>query len=439
MIVMDEGYRSQTSTLKVLGRMYIDGGIREAAVLASGGAITAIGKNLSSVNADAVVEVKGKRIVLPGMVDMHVHVRGLGLSYKEDWLTASTSALRGGITFIADMPNTVPPTRSLKALNAKLEEARAKALVDYGVYLGFPQDIGEFKSALKNGIGLKIYPEDFYSEGLVDVLRICAERGRIVVVHAEDPAVLEEYAYRGMCEAPKHSDVRPVEAEVFGVMRVLSIKRLLHHLRIHIAHVTSAASLALIMSEHISKPTFDVTPHHILLDRTLEERRGYLAKVNPPLRSCCDRRAVYASVKNLEASAYVSDHAPHSLEEKSSTVYEEVPPGFPGLEVALPLLLTEVFSGRLPPASLDLYSIRPATLLGIKKGAIRVGYDADLVIVDLSKEWVIKGEEFASKGKYTPFEGCQVKGRVENVYIRGVPAMLGGDILVKPGFGRFIS
>jgi len=162
--------------------------------------------------------------------------------------------------------------------------------------------------------------------------------------------------------------------------------------------------------------TLDVTPHHALLNESLY--RGPLAsiaRVNPPLRGEEDREAVYEALRKGVVNAVVTDHAPHQLEEKLS---RDPPPGFPGLELALHLLLREVLEGRMPLSVLELYSLKPAALAGLRKGRIAPGFDADLVVVEL-REWVVRGSELVSKAKYTPFEGARLRTATAATYVRG--------------------
>jgi len=405
---------------KIIGKIYLLGGLREGAVLVKGRKIQLIGKNLSNFNVPELI-LKDHEIALPGMVDLHVHVRGLNLSYKEDWYTGTLSALKGGVTFIGDMPNTVPRTVTIEAFNKKVREAKNNAIVDYGIYFGVPESLDIYKEALSKGIlGLKVYPEDFHSPILIELFKLNTEKGILTIVHPEDPEILKE-------------EKKSVRAEIKAVERFSSIS-IKYGVSIHLTHLSSISSLERVL-ESILKGgmlTFDVTPHHAFLNKDIELKLGSLAEVRPPLRSGEDRLGVYNSLKYLLANAYVTDHAPHALGEKLS---ETPPPGFPGLEVGLHLLINEVLKNRMPWNVIDLYSSKPAKLIKVPKGELIPGNDADMVIVDTKAEWRIKGEELVSKAKYTPFEGQTIKGKVVRVFIRGVLAYDNDEVLVKKGHG----
>ncbi|RLF04539.1 MAG: allantoinase AllB [Thermoprotei archaeon] len=423
--------------LLVEGRIYLGGRIVDAAVGVEGGRIVWIGKQSLAPPAEQVVKAGLRRLVLPGMVDMHVHMRDMGESEKEDWYTGTLSALAGGVTFVADMPNTLPPARSVRALEMKERVAREKALVDYGLYAGLPETAEELVEMAEFGVvGLKLYPSDLESDVLVSVLRKAATLGVRVVAHAEDPVVLKLAERVGPKAVTAHGALRPVEAEEAGVW-LLSYLCSRLNFRLHFTHVSSAKALkAALEYKAEASVTLDTAIHYLFLDESAVEKLGGLAKVNPPLRRPDDVHALRAALVSGAIDAVVSDHAPHRLEEKLRSEYDEIPPGFPGLETCLPLLLTLIAELRAPLSLIDLYSRKPAQLLRIPKGWIGVGADADFTLVNLNKKWVIRGDRLRSKAKYTPFEGFEVIGAVEKVFIRGVLAYDGGEVLVDAGFGR---
>jgi len=405
-------------TYKITGKLYISGEIREASLLIKEGKIALLGKSLPDMSAPTL-ELGRYEVALPGMVDLHVHMRGLKLSHKEDWYSGTLSALKGGVTFVADMPNTVPPTVTISALEEKLEEAKLNALVDYGVYFGVPGKLDIYLRALNKGIiGLKIYPKDYRSPILMKLIKINSERGLITVLHAEDPEVEDKN--------------RLAEVSAVKYFSKISIN---HGVRIHFTHISSSETVNLMLISKLkgAKVTFDITPHHAFLNEKLRERLGGIAIVRPPLRDEESRVAIYNSLRNLIADAYATDHAPHTLEEKTS---EKPPPGFPGLEVSLGLLTTEVLERKASWRIIDLYSSRPAELLNIPKGKLLPGFDADIVVLDTKRRWKVKGESFLSKAKYTPFEGWELRGIISKVFIRGVKAYEEGEIFVKRGFGK---
>ncbi|HDN01459.1 MAG TPA: hypothetical protein ENF42_00625 [Candidatus Bathyarchaeota archaeon] len=230
-----------------------------------------------------------------------------------------------------------------------------------------------------------------------------------------------------------HSQIRIPEAELIMAKTFITLAEKIGF-RLHITHVSNPETIDVIeKSHHII--TTDVTIHHLLLNNDIEEKIGYLAKVNPPLRSEVTRQRLYNYFIKNKIDAIISDHAPHSLEEKLNDNYEFVPPGFPGVELVLHLLMTEIIEGRLPLNAIEYYSSKPASIIGIKRGKISLGYYADFTIYDVKQKWKIKGSNLVSKAKYTPFENQIIKGKVSEVFIRGTKAYENEVFLVNPGFG----
>jgi len=429
----------------VEGKVYVHGRIMEACIGIDNGEITSVSKRSLAPRAEKRVRYEGKKVILPGMVDIHVHLRDLNQEYKEDWYTGTLSALRGGVTAVIDMPNNVPPIDSYDRLLMKLERASRRALVDFGFYMGYPLKLEDLRKARKFIVGVKLYPQDLYEEKLRVLFNACLNEDIPVVVHAEDPKVLSEKASvlreKGIELGPKiHTLLRPPEAELRAVRKVLALKREFKGLKVHFTHISLRDSLKeVLLGKLEGDVTFDVTLHHALLDESIYDTPlGRISKVNPPLRPSSDREAIFSCLQRMLADALITDHAPHSLSEKLSDDYESTPPGFPGLEVALPILFTEILEGRLPLGVLDLYSSKPANIFGLTKGDIRPGMDGDLAVVDYSRGGTIKGEEFSSKAKYTPFEGRTVRALILDVYLRGVRALEEGNLQVEGGFGKLV-
>lgn len=435
--MLREGRSPSSLELLVSGKLYLDGALIDAAVGIDDGRVAWIGKPALAPPAERSLEAGEGVIVLPGMVDMHVHMRDLGEAHKEDWFTGTLSALAGGVTFVADMPNNKPPARSVEVLSAKEVEASKKAVVDYGFYIGLPERGGELARAASFGIvGLKLYPEDLSEASLTQSLREAAALGLLVVVHAEDPTLLRAAGTLAERAFASHGILRPPEAEEQAVRFASYLAKRLG-LRLHLTHVSSAAGLrAALEAKTEALATLDAAIHHLLLSDEVVDGLGGLAKVNPPLRSRSDVAALQRALKSGLLDAVVTDHAPHSLEEKLGSDYDAVAPGFPGLELCLPLLISVVARGAAPLKILDLYSCAPAEILGVPKGKISVGRDADLVLFNVKERWRIEGRKLRSKAKYTPFEGFEVPGRVEKVLVRGVLAYDGGELLIDKGFGR---
>ncbi|RSN71429.1 MAG: hypothetical protein DSO07_08590 [Thermoproteota archaeon] len=347
--------------------------------------------------------LESKEVALPGMMDIHVHMRGLEQSYKEDWFSGTEAALRGGVTAILDMPNNKPWIRDENTLMRKMEEAKNMALVDYGFYLGVPRSAGELDKVKDFVVGIKIYPDEI-SDYLDPILQRAKELGLFRIFHAE------------------------VEGdEVKGIRTVM---KFIEKYGGHITHVSSAEGVRLLLSAKSQgiEVSMDTCPHYIWLTERDIDWRGY---VRPRIKSSMDMTVIKSSVKSCLFDAISTDHAPHTEEEKKGGAT-----GIPGLETALPLLFTSVYKGEFPLKAIDLYSRNPADIFGVKKGCFLPGNDADIVIYDYSDRRKIRGSDFSSKAKFTPFEGFEVVGRVSSVYIRGVLALDEGDLKVSRGFGK---
>mgnify|MGYP000198978515 CR=1 FL=1 len=366
---------------------------------------------------------EGVDLILPGMVDLHVHMRGLNQRHKGDWRSESLAALSGGVTVVADMPNNVPKIDSKENLEIKLEEAKRESYVDFLLYTAFP-----YLDERSYVIGIKIYPEDMY-EDLNIVFKRASEIGKEVVVHAEDPLILKE-AER-VFDVKEHNRARPELAERVAVDRVISLARR-HRAKLRIAHSTLPYTLAAVSEARAEgiEVTAEVTPHHLLYSSSDAESLGSLFKVNPPIRDT--REKLLGMVRVGFADFLVTDHAPHSPEEKSKG-YEEMPSGIPWLDAFTPFLIQCVEEGELPYRVLSMYSLGPASHLGLRRGSLIPGNLADLVILKRER-WTLKKEDLYTKARASPIEGKELKWKVSKVFIRGELVFHDGPV-VSAGFG----
>lgn len=417
---------AQPVDLVLIGKAYLDRGFTNVAIAVDEGKIVAVSKPSLAPPSVARVEYGEKFLLLPGMVDIHVHLREPGLEYKEDWRSGSRSAVKGGVTMVVDMPNNVPPANTCERLLEKKRRASEKSLVDFAFYAGFNPEVERLGDCKDLFVGFKLYPEDLYSPAASRVFSYASMTGFPVVVHAENPLLFRSSGV--------HNEARPPEAEGSAVEHAIGLARE-SGAWLHVTHLSTGVALRRVLEAKISggiRVTFDVTPHHLLLTEELyRTSKRRIAVVNPPLRSEADRATIYAALKAGLPDAVVTDHAPHALEEKLSS---DPKPGFPGLELALHLLLREILAKRLNIDVLDLYSRKPATLLGVEKGRLAPGYEGDVVVVSL-EEWVVRSEELESKAKYTPFEGWILPTKTYAVYIRGEPVYVAGQFM-REGGGR---
>ncbi|WP_456475495.1 dihydroorotase [Candidatus Pyrohabitans sp.] len=407
-------------------------GVIQGEILIQEGRIAAVGRSIKG-RGEEKLNLMGK-LVIPGIVDMHVHMRDFTERHKEDLTTGSRAALAGGVTTFFEMPNTRPEITSVSTYERRLALASRKSLVDFGIYFGVTsENLEELKRASPRAC--KLYLDG--TLGSVDYTTV-EEALKVVsflAVHAEDSATITRNLkkLRGVGnDFTVHCKLRSPEAESIAVKRVVEIASKLGR-RVHICHLSTRKAL-----NHLNHfATCEVTPHHLLLTSRALAEKGSYAKTNPPLRSASDVAALWSALKKGRVTCIASDHAPHSLADKKGNVLEAAS-GIPNLETMLPLLLTMVNRGRLSVGELiKLCCEAPAKLLGLEnKGAIIAGKDADLVVIDMHRESVVNPEDFHSKAKYSPFEGWRLRGGVEMTILRGEIAYQDEDFLVRPGYGK---
>jgi dihydroorotase len=369
--------------------------------------ITEIGKNLKG---EETINVKGK-VVMPGIVDVHVHMRDFKEKYKEDFLSGSMAALAGGITSIVDMPNSSPPVIDEYTFNERVKEGEKKSMVDFGINFGITSYNAD--SEKPACIACKIYMNGILGEISDENLEIALEKCKKIAVHAEDAKL----------------NKRP-EAEEKAVAKICQLAMKIEK-HVHICHVSYRRSLL-----YLNKfTTCEVTPHHLLLTQEELKEMGGIANTNPPLRSRADNVALWKALKAGKIGVIASDHAPHSVDEKEDPAF----PGIPNLDIMLRLFLTLVNKRKITLMEMiKAMCENPAKIFGFEKGEIAPGKDADLLILNMKEEGIIDPYEFYSKAKYSPFEGWKTQGNVEKVFLRGKLAY-DEDFMVKKGYGKWIG
>jgi dihydroorotase len=431
------------------GRVAVSSSLRSCAVAAKDGKVAWIGSNSSAPNADRVIDASGL-IVLPGVIDVHVHMRDPGATYKEDFRSGTAAAAAGGVTTVFDMPNNTPPTEDVEALKVKARAADDKALVDYALYgLLTRGNSSEVRPLVDAGvIGFKWYMAETTGnaaappeEELREDLALVGKAGRRVSVHAEDDSIVRERISKlreiGRSDALAHYESRPEIAEERAVRRAITLAREAK-CDLHIAHLSSSAGAKAVRAAKRSRRrggadvTAETCPQYLLLDKDDYAKKGSTMKCNPSIKRREDRLALWTAVRDGTVDMIATDHAPHTIEEKTSgaSIFEQAS-GFPGLETSVALMLTCVNRGLL---SLSRYarltSEGPARAWGLypKKGTIAVGADADFTIVDAKREWRIDPARFVSKAKYSPFDGFKAKGAAVYTIVRGGVVMDHGHI-----------
>ena len=365
--------------------------------------------DLSAGSGEETLDAAGM-VLMPGMVDTHVHLREPGFPHKETWGAGTRSAAAGGVTTVIDQPNTEPATVTGESYDRKQAHAR-RACVDYGINGGVSADwepatlferpltaVGEVFLADSTG-EMGIEPA-LFEEALGRV----SEAGLLVTVHAEDAASFDETARdRGDQEYDAWSEYRPATAEIAAVEAACAVATE-QDVRIHIAHITTPEAVDIVREAGMS---CEVTPHHLLLSRPDYDRLGAYGRMNPPLRSEARRAQLYDQLVEGAIDFVATDHAPHTSREKNRGIWD-APSGVPGVETALPLLVAEATSSR---SDLDLErvveicAVEPAARFGLQqKGRIEVGRDADLVLMDTETTRPIRTERLSSVCGWTPFE-----------------------------------
>ena len=380
----------------------------------------------SSIDGDKEIDLN-RQLVLPGLIDPHVHFRDPGLTYKEDFKTGSMAAAHGGFTFVMDMPNTVPKTNTYEAFKEKQKIAEAKSVVNFGLHAGY-STLDEMEKILElNPMSFKVFMDLETDEDLDKIFEDISNLSKkpIVTVHAEKRDIVLESTKRlaEESEAIAYSYGRPAESEDASVAQAIELSKK-YGVDLHICHLSTKNAMNLAISNNVS---FEFTPHHLLYDNTAFNEFGTLIKTNPPLRE----KGKNVTINDLNENSMIgTDHAPHSLEEKTKGVWDSSP-GIPSLETVLSLLLTEVNKSNLDLSLIPkIFSENAAKRFNLEnKGFIKEGYDADLVVIDLKKEGVFDIDNFYTKAEYSPFDGLSYKGKATMTIVNG-EIVMENDILI---------
>lgn len=374
---------------------------------------------------DEVYDLEGKYL-LPGLIDAHVHFRTPGQEYKEDWITGSKAALAGGVTTVLDMPNNDPSIVSLETLQKKRELVEKLSLVNFGFYIGATADNLDELKGVKGVCGIKVYMGSSTGKLLVDdhdvLEKIMGGTDKLIAVHAEDEDCMNvaKEQFEDKNDPMVHSLIRNPQCAFTAVKRALLLAKK-YKTRLHICHVSTELELTALRKFKSENVSSEVTPHHLFFNDMDYPRLGMLLKVNPPVRNSMDQVALWEGIKDGLVDMVVSDHAPHTLEEKQGD-YDMVASGVPGVQERLPLLLNAVSEGRLSLEKVvELTSYNPAKKFRLKgKGEITEGMDADFTVVDMNITREIIRDNLFSKCGWSPYEGMLLKGWPVMTFAGGV-------------------
>ena len=386
----------------------------EVSLAIEDGKIAKISK--SSIEGDKEIDLKGQ-LILPGLIDPHVHFRDPGLTYKEDFRTGSMAAAHGGFTFVMDMPNTVPKTNTYVAFKEKQKIAESKSIVNFGLHAGY-STLDEMEKILElNPMSFKVFMDLETDDDLDKIFKDISNLSKkpIVTVHSEKRDIVLESteSLKDETEAIAYSYGRPAESEDASVAQAIELSKK-YGVDLHICHLSTKNAMDLAISNNVS---FEFTPHHLLCDNTAFNEFGTIIKTNPPLRE----KGKNVTVSDLNENSIIgTDHAPHSLEEKTKGVWDSSP-GIPSLETVLSLLLTEVNKSNLDLNLIPkIFSENAAKRFNLEsKGFVKEGFDADLVVIDLNKEGVFDIDTFYTKAEYSPFDGLPYKGKATMTIVNG--------------------
>lgn len=347
------------------------------------------------------------KIQVPGLIDVHVHLRDPGATHKEDWDSGTAAGLAGGFTMLLAMPNTQPPITSPPAFEQSISAAQEKARCDYGLFYGAgPENSKEITAEAYRSAGLKMYLDSTYGELRLDDMTLWMK-------HFED--------WPKDMPLAVHAEGRTLAAAI--------LMSELYDRPVHLCHISRREEILVIKEakQRGLQITCEVGPHHLFLTEDDIPKIGPgRSEVRPVLNTKQDQAALWEHIDIIDCIA--TDHAPHTLEEKDS---ENPPPGFPGLETALPLMLNAVEEKRLRMEDLiDKMYTNPQRIFNLPEQA------ETYTEIDLDAKWEIKAENCYTRCGWTPFEGWNVKGKVTQVVLRGQTVYEDGEVLAAPGNGK---
>jgi dihydroorotase len=403
-------------------------------ILIIDGAVAAVGQDAAAGGDCAVIEAAGLW-VLPGLIDLHVHLREPGYEYKETVLTGTRAAVAGGFTAVACMPNTDPPNDSAavtRAILRKADEAALARVYPVGCITAgqLGQRMAEFGDLV--AAGCRAVSDDGRPVMHAGVMRRALEYSRHfdipVISHCEDLNLAGAgVAHEGAVATRLGLKPIPAAAEEAMVAREVVLARQTGA-RVHIAHVSTRGSVSLLAGAKAEglPVTAEATPHHLTLTDEAICDFDTSTKVNPPLRSAEDREALCRALAEGVIDCVATDHAPHGLADKDLE-FDAAANGIVGLETALPLVLRLVAEGSCSlHRAIDALTWRPARILGVPGGRLAPGDPADVTIFDPREEWTVDPDRFFSKGRNSPFRGWRLTGRVR-------ATLVGGRIVFRDG------
>ena len=388
-----------------------------------------------------ISDLTGKHIIAGG-IDAHVHFRDPGLTHKADMATESRAAAAGGVTTVFDMPNTKPATTEAVHLAEKLTLAKEKSVINMGFHIGATnENASAIASLVQNGdaetglkpsdiAGVKVFMGSSTGNMLVDEENTLAElfsiKEKPVLVHCEDEDTIRRNMERARekygedIPFSEHEHIRSRIACIKSSIKALELA-IKYNTRLTLCHISTKEEVEMVRAAKLNNPgiTAETSCNYLWFCNEEYDKLGSRAKCNPSIKTSSDRVALREALKNGQIDTIGSDHAPHLLSEKDAP-YGSAPSGLPSIQQTLPVLLTIAEEEEIPLERIaSVFSEKAAEIYGLERGKIQEGWYADLVIFDLSKDFVVRNEDQHGKCGWTPYDGATLKGTIEEVIING--------------------
>ncbi len=417
-------------------------GLTNADIAVVDGRICGIG-DYSTTDATEIVNANGLYL-MPGGIDTQVHFREPGMTHKEDLASGSLAAICGGVTSFLEMPNTNPVTTNPGALAEKIASATGRCWANFGFFFGASPanacDLGTYE-LLPGTPGIKMFVGSSTGDLLVDnqddLKNVFSHGHKRIAVHSEDETRnIERKSLVSSTPTPhEHPFIRDAESAVISTKRLIKLCEETGR-PLHILHISTSDELPLIAAARAKglPVTCEVTPQHLWFAAPdCYDQLGTKAQMNPPLRDASHRDAIWRALGDGQFDVFGSDHAPHTVEEKAKP-YPSSPSGMPGVETIISVLLTFAAQGRISYETVvQMFCNRPAELYAIEgKGKLEIGFDADLVLFDPKKKWIVDENRLHSKCGWSPYHGVELTGRIHSVYLAGKLASSDGEPVGEP-------
>ncbi|SDH41125.1 dihydroorotase [Myroides phaeus] len=431
-----------TNYLITNGKIVNEGQIFNADILIKDGVIAKIGSSIEVSNDVQVIDAKGS-YVIPGMIDDQVHFREPGLTHKGDIESESRAAIAGGITSFIEQPNTVPNAVTQEILEDKYQIASTKSFANYSFMMGGTNDNLEevLKTNPRNVAGIKLFLGSSTGNMLVDnqdvLEKIFSSTSMLIAVHAEDEGTIQrnlaEYKAQYGDDIPVkyHPIIRSEEACYISSSKAIELAKKTGA-RLHVFHVSTAKETELFRNDiplKDKKITAEVCVHHLWFTDKDYDKKGNFIKWNPAVKTEQDKEGLWKALNDGRIDVIATDHAPHTLEEKSKA-YTSAPSGGPLVQHALVSLFEAHKQGRLSIETIvEKTAHNPAILFQVeKRGFIKEGYHADIAIVDTEQSWEVNKENILYKCGWSPFEGEQFSSKITHTFVNGFLAYENGQV-----------